>query len=195
MSSSNELFVSLGTFAAGYLFSFGGEYLRSRSAKEDRSEERTNRELDRNAERDALEARLRAKRIARHLENQLSWLVELQDVLSNYMRAFGEIEHTDIMAVRQSGEVRIRVPLLPEELSERANVLQRKAIVLASRIDSKEVRDGVQALMGHYSRYEIRAEVNAAELLKRGSIVAESFTSNIQAIGTDLRRLAEKHGA
>lgn len=190
MSGWEVLLVSLGTFTVGYVFSFLGERSRSKSAKEDRREEKADNQRDREAKRDALAARLRAKSVARHLENQLAWLVELQEVLSDFMRAFGEIEHTDIMAVRNSGQERARVPLLNEELDDRANVLQRRAIVLASRIDADEVRNGVQDLMGHYSRYGMRAEVTIADITDRGSVVTASFFTNIQTIGESLRKLA-----
>jgi hypothetical protein len=190
MSGWEVLLVSLGTFIVGYVFSFLSERSRSKSAKQDRGEERMDRQKDREAERDALLARLRAKRAARHLENQLAWLVELQEILSDFMRAFGEIEHADIIAVRSSGQEKMRVPLLDEELSDRANVLQRRAIVLASRVDAEEVRTGVQELMGHYSFYGVRAEVAISDITDRGSIVSASFYTNIQAIGLSLRNLA-----
>ena len=191
MSAWGQTLVSLGAFSLGYLFSFLGEYLRSRSAKEDRQELRTNKQLDRDAERDALRAKLRAKRLARHFENQLNWMVELQDVLSEFMRAFGQIEHADFLALKGSGEQKTRLPLLDEALSERANSLQRRVIVLASRVDSKDVRDRVRDLMNVFGAYGSRAEVTSADISERGSRVIECFPTNIQVIGDNIRRLAE----
>ena len=178
------------TFSAGFLFSFLAEYVRSRSAGEDRKEERENRRLDRVATQELRADGHRAKRSSKHLESQLTWLVELQDVLSDFMRAFGEIEHADIMAVRDSGSERIRLPLLEDGLDERANVLQRRAIVLASRIDAEDVREGADSLMKAYGRYGMRAEVSTADIMDRGTVVATSFTTSIHVIGESLRRLA-----
>ena len=192
MSARSQILLSLGAFVAGYLFSFLGEYVRSRTAKQDRDLERTNRNLDRKADHAALLSRQRDKRLAKHYDNQLTWMVELQEVLSDFMRTFGEIEIADLSAIRHSGQEKIRLPLLDDALNEKANVLQRRAIVLASRIDSDEVRDGVGKLMNRFSQYGVRAEVSGADIMDRGSRVIELFPSNIQIIGERIRRLADE---
>lgn len=185
----SDLLISVTIFATGYLFAYLTASLEARRARDDRDRESRDRRLDREAEMASrLEEREESRR-RKHLEDQLSWLVELQDVMSDFMRAFGSMEHADLVAIRASGQEKIRLPLLDEELSERANGLQRRAIVLASRIDEEAIRQGVNELMGHLTRYSIHAETTAGELSVRADRVAESFVGNIEAIGAKVRSL------
>jgi hypothetical protein len=190
MSDWWDGFIALGTFLFGFWIAFRSEQLRSKIAKADRLDTRDDHRLDREADQKARSEELLEKRTSRNLENQLAWLVELQDVLSDFMRDFGRIHHTDLVELRGSEGRRVRLPPVSEQLDEEANLRYRRAIVLASRIQAEKVRMEVQKLMAHYQFYIARPEIDMAGVMDRGEKVARSFSDCIQILGEQLRLLS-----
>jgi len=182
-----SVLLSVGTFLFGTWTASRSERLRSRESRLDRIAEGERRRLDREADEIAREKKIRDRIARKRSENQLLWLVELQEVISDFMRAIGEIEHTDLSVIRASGRETVRLPAVGEELSERTNVLQRRAIILASRIDSERVRESVTEIWGHYSHYLYRPEVSRAEVIQRATAIASACAESNELIGDGIR--------
>lgn len=124
------------TFVGGSGVSLAIAYIQSAERRSDRQAEATSRTAERQVLQDE-----------DHRARQRTTLTELQEVLSDFIRAAGEGEFLDRQAWRAVGEpTQFNRPPWPDGLSEQINTLQRRFQVLKERIDDDEVREGVDLL-------------------------------------------------
>jgi hypothetical protein len=141
--------VAIVTFVGGSGVTLAVEWFRTLNARADRQEAAIERREDRVAESTARAEERQAVSAREHHGRQVATLQALQDVLSDYMRSRGEIEAFDRSAWRKAGSPSDKFPvsLLPEDLSDRNNDLQRRVQVLAKRVDDDDVRLGARELL------------------------------------------------
>jgi hypothetical protein len=144
---TTEWWVPVLSFAGGSGVTLAVEYLRTLTARADRQQAAIERRQDREAERVAKERERRSQLEDEHRASQREALVELQEKLSNYIRVSGQSHHADYMAWKAAGKPnKYPVSLLPHELSESLNTLQRRIQILSERIGDEHVRSGVANL-------------------------------------------------
>lgn len=116
-------------------------YLRTLSARADRRQATVERQEDRKAELLARERGRLQQLEDEHRTAQRETLTELQDKLSDYIRKPGEAQHADYMAWKRAGKPeKYPISLIPEEISEMLNTLQRRIQILAVRADDERCR-------------------------------------------------------
>lgn len=71
-------------------------------------------------------------------------LLELQETLASLLRAYGQADHHDETEWRKSGEW--GRSLLPDDVSESMRAIGVRAVLLAERVDSEDVRQSVRDL-------------------------------------------------
>jgi hypothetical protein len=142
------VWVPIATAFGGSVVTLAVAWLQSKSAGADRrqaaieaSAERAIAAEDRHEER-------RQQLLDEHRERQYATLVELQQRVSDFVRAVGAAHHSDEMAWKHAGEPsHFPVSLLPEEMSEQLTTTQRRVLVLSQRAADPEIREGVKNIV------------------------------------------------
>ncbi len=198
--------VAIVTFVGGSGVTLGVEWIRTLNSRADRQQAAIERREDRVAESSARSDERQAALAREHHGRQVATLEDLQFALSDYMRSCGEIEAFDRSQWRKAGcpSDTYPVSLLPEDLSEENNRLQRKVRVLAERVDDTTVRIGVRDLVNastHMARSieestGLMTEAgNQFEGLNRriGSAIREESKAQ-RSIGSDVSALGQGVG-
>lgn len=169
-------FGSAVTLAIAYIQSLGTSADRRQAAKEAAAEREVARENRREERRQRL--------LDDHRERQYATLTELQEQLSEFVRAIGRAHHADTQVWQAAGKpTEYPVQLLPPGLSETLNALQRRVLVLAQRTADDEIRDAATRLVTSAMRISDADRPAADGLMRR--LAADFLTVN-ERIGTAL---------
>lgn len=169
-------FGSAVTLAIAYIQSLGARADRRQAAKEAAVEREVARENRREERRQRL--------LDEHRERQYATLTELQEQLSDFIRAVGRAHHADTQAWQAAGKpTAYPVRPLPPGLSDTLNTLQRRVLVLAQRTADNEIRDAATSLVTMAMRIS-DADRRAADGIMRR--LAADFPAVNERIGTAL---------
>ena len=137
------------------------------------------------AEREVVRESLEHERAERKRESQREWLLELQDVLMEIVRTYGEEHHQDVMLSRKAG--RWQQYQLGGDISDRNFVATQRKTILTSRIDDEEVRTAVQEMVEAGSGLMFaKSEGESTSML---GLAGNAFTRANDRIGVLLREV------
>lgn len=188
MSSGSALWLPIATFVGGSGVTLGVEYLRSLTARADRQQVANEAKEERVAATNARSDERMQRLADEHRARQRDALTELQERLSDYMRANGRAHHADEMAWDSAGRDSENGPatLLPSDLSDELNSLQRRIAILAERVDDGEVRRLVREIVHAASGLAMASRQDAKRLMEK---LITLFQRANERIGEQLREL------
>lgn len=190
MSSGVAAWVPIVTFVGGSAVTLGVEYIRSLTARADRRQAAADAKAEREAATNARREERTQRLTDEHRARQRDALTELQERLSDFIRATGQGHHADEMAWEAAGLESEHQPVSqnPPGISDEINTQQRRMMILAQRVEDDEVR----ALMR-----EITAAASELTLAGRGAArstmlkLARDFERANERIGAQLRAIPQ----
>jgi hypothetical protein len=160
--------------------------LRTQSAERrtDLDEARRDRQDEREQARRDHEEERATERESEHRDYQRATMIELQEVLSDFMREIGRAHSVDVQAYKAAGgDGEFPKSLLGDDLSEKIATLQRRIIVLCSRVEDDEARQLTEDTVGHVLSALLpddRTRAASEAALRRGG---ETFKAVIALLG------------
>jgi hypothetical protein len=167
------------------------EYIRTFSARADRTQAAAERRAERDHDLKAREEERRQNLTDKRQAYQRDTLTELQEQLSSLTRITGKAHHADRAAWKAASRpTTYPVSLLPPGVSDEFNVVQRRVLILSERVDEAVIRDGVRSLLQAIGNAVPLPGVSTAAEADTALLQAvERFRSLNETIGSTLRSL------
>jgi hypothetical protein len=189
-SSGVAAWVPIVTFVGGSAVTLAVEYIRSITARADRRQAAAEAKAERDAAADTRREE-RTQRLAdEHRARQRDTLRELQERLSDFIRAVGQGHHADEMAWAAAGPEAECQPVGQNApgISDEVNTQQRRMMTLAQRVEDDEVRELIREIIAAASELTLAGRDAANSTMLR---LARDFQRANDRIGVQLRAIPQ----